>query len=233
MEVKKVNVERGWGWLQDGWELFMKNPGVWILMALIYVFIMFVLSYVPLLGILASGLLGTMLSGGLIYGAAKLDGGGTLEIAHLFQAFRDPTRTGPMLILGCISLAGNLLVAVLNKAFIAVPLVGMGIMGYGNAMQFSAAALLGLLLVLLATAFVALLLFYAIPLVMLENVEPLQAVKDGVMGCLHNWLPLLVLGLILTLLTVLAMLPFGLGLLILGPVMVGAWYRSYKELYVG
>ena len=86
---------------------------------------------------------------------------------------------------------------------------------------------------LLVTAFLAVLLFYAIPLVMLENVEPFQAVKDGIMGCLRNWLPLLVLGLILTLLTMLAMLPFGLGLLILGPVMVGAWYRSYKELYAG
>ena len=233
MEAKKVSVERGWGWIQDGWELFMKNPGVWVLMALIYAVIMIVLSFVQLLGALAIGLLGTMLSGGMIYGAAKLDGGGTLEIGHLFQAFRDSSRTGPMLILGCISLVGNLLMAVLNKAFIAGPLMGAGMAGSGDVMQFGVAALLGLLLMLLVTAFLAVLLFYAIPLVMLENVEPFQAVKDGIMGCLRNWLPLLVLGLILTLLTMLAMLPFGLGLLILGPVMVGAWYRSYKELYAG
>ncbi len=233
MEAKKVNVERGWGWIQDGWALFMKNPGVWILMILIYALIMILLSFVPLLGVLASGLLGTMLSGGVIYGAAKLDGGGTLEIGHLFQAFRDPARTGPMLILGCISLVGNLLVVVLNKAFVAGPLMSAGMMGSTEAMQFGAAALFGLLLVLLVTVVLALLLFYAIPLVMLANVEPFQAVKDGVMGCLYNWLPMLVFGLILTLLTLLAMLPFGLGLLILGPVMAGAWYQSYKELYAG
>lgn len=231
MEAKQVDVERGWGWIQDGWALFMKNPGVWVLMVLIYALIMILLSFVPLLGVLASGLLGTMLSGGIIYGAARLDGGGALEIGHLFQAFRDSSRTGPMLILGCISLVGNLLMAVLSKGFITGPGMGAGMMGSGAAMHLGATAFLGLLLMLLVTAVLAILLFYAIPLVMLESVEPLQAVKDGVMGCLQNWLPLLVFGLILTLLTILAMIPLGLGLLILGPVMAGAWYQSYKEIF--
>lgn len=234
METKRVDVERGWGWIQDGWALFMKNPGVWVLMILICMLIMALLFFVPLLGPLASGLVGTMLSGGMVYGASRLAGGGTLEIGQLFQAFRDPTKTGPMLVLGCVSAVANLLTAVLNKAFIAGPIQGTGMMSSGEVMQFGATALLGLLLLLLVTAALAVLLFYAIPLVMLEDhMEPFPAVKESVMGCLRNWQSLLVLGLILTVLTVPVVITLGLGFLILGPIMVGAWYQSYKDIYGG
>ena len=139
-----------------------------------------------------------------------------------------------MLILGCVSAVANLLTAVLTKAFIAGSIQGTGMMSSGEVMQFGATALLGLLLVLLVTAALAAALLYAIPLVMLEDhVEPFPAVKESVMGCLRNWQPLLVFGLILTVLSVLAVIPLGLGLLILGPVMAGSWYQSYKEIYGG
>ncbi len=222
MEAKKVEVDRGWGWMVDGWTLFKKNPGVWVLMILIYGVVMVLLSFVPLLGPLASALLGTMLTGGLIYGASKLDGGEKLEIMQLFQAFQDSTRTGPMLTLGGIALVTNLLMAIVSKGLVASSL-----------MQFGATTLLGILLLLLMAAVLTAMLFYAVPLVMLKNIEPFEAIKISVMGGLRNWLPLLVFGLICGVLMVLAAIPMGLGLLILGPVTAGAWYQSYKDLYVG
>ena len=38
-------------------------------------------------------------------------GGETLEIGHLFQGFRDQERLGPLVLLGAISLAGYVLMA--------------------------------------------------------------------------------------------------------------------------
>ncbi len=232
MDAKKVEVDRGWGWMVDGWTLFKKNPGVWILMTLIYGVVMVLLSFVPLLGPLASALLGTMLAGGLIYGASKLDGGEKLEIMQLFQAFQDSTRTGPMLTLGGIALVANLLMAIVSKGLVGSALMGAEMMGGGSA-QFGATTLLGILLLLLMAAVLTAMLFYAVPLVMLKNIEPFEAIKISVMGGLRNWLPLLVFGLICGVLTVLAAIPMGLGLLILGPITAGAWYQSYKDLYVG
>ncbi len=232
MEAKIVDVERGWGWIADGWSLFMKNPGVWILMILIYALIMILLLFAPILGILASGLLGTMLAGGAIYGASRLDSGGTLEIWQLFQAFRDSARTVPMFILGLISLVSSLLMAVMSEGLIAGSYAGAEIMSGGQAMQLGVAAIIGMLLVLLVAMVMGVLLFYAIPLVMLQGIEPVEAIKFSILGCLKNWLPLLVFGLIYMVLTILALIPLGLGLLILGPVTIGSWYQSYKELYV-
>ena len=233
MEVKKVEIERGWGWIQDGWKMFMKNPRVWVLVTLIGVLLLFLLYFVPILGPLADGLLGTLLGGGIIYGAFKLDQGGALEIAQLFQVFRDPAKTGPMLILGCVSAVGNLLMAVLSKGLIATPFTGAGMMGQGYVVQFGATVLLGLLLVLLVAALLAVVLCYAIPLVMLDDMEPFEAMKESAIGCLRNWQPWLLFGLTVAILSVLTVFTLGLGFLILGPVMVGAWYQSYKDIYGG
>ncbi len=229
METKKVDVERGWGWIMDGWSLFIKNPGVWVLMILIIAAVMIVLSFVPLLGPLAVSFIGILLAGGLLYGASKLDAGGTLQIIHLFKAFQDSSKTGPMLILGLISLVTNLIMGMIGKGMMPGAFMGDGMMG----VQLSMSTLFGLLLLLVFAAALAALLFYAIPLVMLKGEEPFEAIKLSVTGTLQNWLPLLVFALIYTVLSIVAAIPMGLGFLILGPVTVGAWYQSYKDIYIG
>lgn len=233
MEAKKVSVERGWGWIADGWSLFMKNPGMWVLIILIFSAIMYVLSFIVLLGPLVCGLLGTMLAGGIIYAASRLDGGGSLVIAQLFQAFMDPTRTGPMLILGLISLLASLLMGIISEGLMAGSVIGTGLMGGINAMNLGISVLFGILLIMLMTTALAAVLIYAIPLVMLERMAPYDAIKSSVMGCLHNWLPLIVFDLICSVLVFLSAITMGLGFLIIGPVIAGAWYQSYKDIYVG
>jgi hypothetical protein len=222
MEARTVEVERGWGWFMDGWSLFMKNPGIWVLMILIVVLIMLLLSYVPILDVLASGVLGTMLAGGLIYSASKLDEDGNMEITHLFQAFRDTSRIGPMLFLGFIALIASLLMGVVTKGLIG----GMNI-------EFGASAIFGVVLLLLVVASLVSLLFYAIPQVMLQDRMPIDAIQSSVMGAWRNWQPLAVFVLICLALAFIAAIPVGLGFLVLGPIAVGAWYQNYKDLYEG
>ncbi len=48
---------------------------------------------------------------------------------------------------------------------------------------------------------------------------------------MKNIASMLVFGLIITVLTVIAVIPFGLGLLVLGPVLIGAIYASYKSIF--
>jgi len=65
----------------------------------------------------------------------------------------------------------------------------------------------------------------------LEGVSPFYAMKLSFSACLKNMLPFLLYGFILLLLMFLAMLPFGLGLIILVPVMVAAMYTSYRDIF--
>jgi uncharacterized membrane protein len=220
MEARTVELERGWGWFMDGWSLFMKNPLMWIVMLLIVTLIMLLLAYVPILGLLASGLLGTMLAGGLIYSASQLDEDGNLEIPHLFQAFLDSSRTGPMLVLGSVALIANLLMGLVTKGLIG-----------SMSTQFGASTVIGFLLLLLVLALLVSVLFYAIPQVMLHDRAPVDAIQSSVMGSMRNWQPLAVFVLICLALSYIAALPVGLGFVILGPIVVGAWYQNYKELY--
>jgi hypothetical protein len=196
-------------------------------MILIYAFIMLFLSFAPILGVIASGFLGVLMGGGLIYGASQLDGGGKLEFLHLFQAFRDANKTGPMLILGLVSMIASLLMGVVGKGLVGGIFTGGGLMS----MQLASSTLIGLLLLLLVVAVLVSLLFYAIPLVMLRDTGPIDAIKTSVMGSYQNWLPLLVFGLVYLVLAILASIPLWLGFLILGPVTTGAWYQSYKDIF--
>ncbi len=220
MEAKIVEVERGWGWFMDGWVLFLKNPLIWALMILIVGLTMLLLSYVPILDVLGNGILGTMFAGGLIYSASQLDEDGNLEIQHLFQAFRDTSRTGPMLILGSIALIASLMMGVVVKGLIG-----------GMNFQFSASTIFGVVLLLLVVALLVSLLFYAIPQVMLQDRAPIDAIQSSIIESIRNWQPLAVFVLICLALSFIAALPVGLGFIILGPIAVGAWYQNYKELY--
>ena len=61
---------------------------------------------------------------------------------------------------------------------------------------------------------------------------PLAALKASFNACLKNSPPLLVYGLIVMLLVFFAVLPVGLGFLVLMPVLSGSAYVSYRDIFV-
>jgi uncharacterized membrane protein len=71
---------------------------------------------------------------------------------------------------------------------------------------------------------------YAGPLVMFQNVAPIEALKGSFNACLQNIIPFIVFAIICAILSVVATLPFLLGWLVLGPVLCGAVYASYKAI---
>ena len=118
MTAMQVDAGRGWGWIVEGWRLFARAPGVWIVILLIYFGINFVLSLIPLIGGLAYLLLSPVLTAGVLYGADAQARGETLEIGHLFRGFQDQQRMRPLVILGLISLAGYALMTLIAVGFI-------------------------------------------------------------------------------------------------------------------
>ncbi len=241
MTAMRVDAGRGWGWIVEGWQLFAQAPGIWIVIMLIYLGISVVLSFIPFVGGLASMLLLPVLAGGMLYGAAALARGESLEIAHLFRGFQDQERMGPLVLLGALSLAGYALMALVIAVFMGGGLMmGATLDSTGTIVPpeamgglLAGAGLIVLLIILVIGFLVAMVLFYGIPLVMLGGQNAWPAAQDSIAACWINMLPLLVLGLIYLVLAVVAVIPFGLGLLILGPVTVGAVYASYREVFGG
>ena len=238
MRARRVEAGQGWQWLVEGWQLFLRAPGLWIVMLLIYLAISIVLSFIPVIGGVADALLTPALSGGMIYGAAALATGKDLEIQHLFRAFQDRERLNPMLTLGALLLAGYFIIALVIVSLAASWMAGGGTLQDFMNMDEEALlrmlagmGLIAALLILLLVTVLTMAMFYAVPLVMLGGIAPLRALQDSFSACLLNIWPLLVFSLVYLVLAFLAVLPLGLGFLVLGPVTFGAVYTSYREVF--
>jgi uncharacterized membrane protein len=75
--------------------------------------------------------------------------------------------------------------------------------------------------------------WFAPPLVVFHKLEPLQAMKMSFMGCLKNFVPFLVYGLLGLILAIAASIPLMLGWLVVWPMFIGSLYASYRDIYVG
>ncbi len=99
------------------------------------------------------------------------------------------------------------------------------------------AATLGPML-LLALLFLMLLLiplvmayWFAPVLVVLEDMQALEAMKMSFAACWRNVMPFLIFGLAAFALLVIGAIPFGLGLLIVSPILVASIYAAYRDIF--
>jgi uncharacterized membrane protein len=239
MNYRTVEAGRGVGWLTDAVALVLRNPAVFLVMALIVA----VIGAVPVLGQLTLLVIGPALWGGFAWGLREQDAGREATVGHLFAAFTQPGKIGPMLLLCLPSIAAILVFVVLGFLLVGGALLTMGVTttspGSGMANAFSGGALLGVLLMLLVGLAVYGLIIFAIPRVMLEDAEPIAAMKDSLAASLANIVPLLIYGLVTgvifgVLLVLLFWIPI-LGWLAWGlafhAVNAAALYVAWKDVY--
>ncbi|MBL8323591.1 MAG: hypothetical protein JNJ89_01405 [Rubrivivax sp.] len=236
-QPRAVEGGRGVAWWSEAWALFAKNAGIWIVLGLILFVIMVVLSLIPLIGFVATSLLLPVLAGGWMAAAERTDrGGGAVEVGDLFAAFKGE-RLNQLLVVGALFLV---MVVVIGAAMFVLGLGGVmgaiaggarrsagGVMA-GIGMGLFALAV-GLLLGLVATMAV----WFATPLVALRNVAPVEAIKLSFAASLKNVVPFLVWGVIYIGAAIVASIPFGLGWVVLAPLLMLTVYTSYKDVFGG
>ncbi|HUP95554.1 MAG TPA: BPSS1780 family membrane protein [Burkholderiales bacterium] len=233
----RVEAARGWGWIRDGFDYFRRQPGTWILLALIFGALLIGVSLIPMIGSVLTILLVPVLAAGLLAGCQTLESGGELELAHLFAGFR--RHTGQLMLVGLIGFA--LTAAVMIPA--ALLIGGGGILaimsgsasgaasGAALGAALGTAALVGALISLALFVFVNMAMWFAPALVMLQEHSAPHAVAESFRGCLKNILPFLLYSVILFLLAMVASIPLGLGWLVLAPVVFGSVYAAYRDIY--
>jgi uncharacterized membrane protein len=224
-----VPAGHGWTWIASGWDVFKREPALWIGMVLSLVVILVVLAFVPFFGSILSMALSPVFTAGLMIGCRTLEEGGQLEFRHLFAGFQ--TRTGTLIGVGLLYLA----------ATIAIVLVVGGITGASMFALFAGGApaagtafttiALAVLIMLALMVPLAMAIWFAPPLVVFNELSAFDALKASFLGCLKNIVPFLLYGLILLGFAILASIPLCLGWLVLGPVIGASIYTSYRDIY--
>ena len=232
MGGRAVGAGQGWTWIAEGFGLFKKAPGIWIALVVILFVILVVLAFIPLLGAVATFLVVPVFVGGLLLGCRALQGGGELEVAHLFSGFK--AHTGNLIVIGALAIAGWIVVMLP-----VIVIVGAG--AFLAALRGDAAGVAALggsfmlawLVALALSIPIYMALWFAPALVVLRGMAPIEAIKESFLGCLRNVLPFLVYSIVLMVLGIVAAIPLGLGWLVLGPTLIASVYTSYRDIYGG
>lgn len=230
VEAKQFSVEpgrlpggRGSAWLSSGFELFKKAPLMWMVTIVVYVVLMAVLSFIPVL----PNLLQPVFSAGFAIICQGLCERGEFNIEDLFGGFK--RNFVALIAVGAVVLVGTFF-----TLFIAMGLGAGGILA-GGQMSASAPVAAAMLLPALIISLVLLPLimasWFAPILIVFHDVPLLVAMKASMKACWINSLAFLWYGLILLLLSFVAAIPFMLGFLVLAPVFIASVYVSYREIF--
>lgn len=239
-EPRHLSAGYGVSWWGEGWRVFTAAPGTWIGITVILLVVMFLLFLVPLIGHLAQTLLLPVFAGGVMLGCNALARGEPLRVGHLFDGFA-AGRFGPLLILGVIWLAAGIVLAVI-AGFIVV--VTIGVSGFAALARIDPTHLdlqvlyslgVGVMLValvmLIGLALIGMAYWFAPALVVLNGEEPLRALSRSFAASWRNLGALAIYGLIYIGLAIVATIPFGLGWLVLAPIIVGSCYAGWRTIF--
>lgn len=231
---KQESAGDGWTWIAEGWKLFAKAPLMWIISIVIMFVIALVVSIVPFIGTLAFQVIQAVLVGGLVVACRSLETGGEFELEHLFAGFTK--RFVPLAIVGLLVLVGWIVILLIFAVFVGFSILGALMTADPEAAYAAVAAsigsillgtlvMLGLMVPLLAAY------WFAPALVMMHDMKPLAAMRESFFASFRNFVPFLVYGIVMFVALLIAMIPFGLGLLVWAPLAIASTYVAYRRIF--
>ena len=233
-EPKSVDAGRGLAWWTEGWALFTKNAGMWIVMGLIFMVILIVLAFIPIIGAFASCLLMPVFTASWMMAAQKLEGGGTLEAGDLFAAFKGE-RVTPLVIVGALFVAVVVVITIVVFVLGAGGMMGMLMGGArrsaGGLMAGIGMGLFAVLIALVLGMLASMAVWFAPGLVALRGVAPVDAMRLSFSASLKNVVPFILWAVIYFVAAIVASIPLGLGWIVLGPLLLLTLYTSYKDIF--
>jgi uncharacterized membrane protein len=228
VEPQKVSAVRGLSWIGEGFRFFGRDAGIWIAITIIYLIILMISSFIPF----ATNILQPMLAGGLMIGIHGQDNGERLEVKHLFEGF--DKYAGPLATLGALIIGLMILLFFVSMIFV---FIGVGISAvteqHSSSMPVSVIILLtiGIPVFMTALLMVMSVSWFGPPLVALHELSVGNAFKMSLLGLKRNILPILVFSFFMSILFVLSVFTFYIGLLVVIPVLMAASYASWKDIY--
>jgi len=231
-DSREVDAGACFDWLAQGWATFLAHPGIWLGCSVLVLVMLMAISIVPLFGQVAAHLLVPLFGAGMLQICKTIANDGEPQIAELFVGFRQ--RAGQLVMVGVF-----LAIGMFGIAFLAFLLISGGVLGGaisgrvgGFGIAFGGVMLAGLLVLALSVP-VVMATWFAPALVYFHGMQPLAAMKASFAAGAKNWLVMIIFGIFLVVAGFFAMLPVGLGLLLLLPVFSAAVYASYRDIFTG
>lgn len=234
-----VDAGRGVSWISEGWTLFKAAPVMWIVALLIMFGLSFVLGLVPILGTIASILIGPFFMAGTLAFAHGIARGEEPDLGALFVGLREKTGSLVAIAVLYLLLFLGLVIVFFGASFLM--LGGAAVFASGNPEQvmgslMAGAGVMGFLLLILVFVGIMMLVlaayWFAPGLVLYTDLGATAAMKESFRACLRNWLPFLVYGLLSILVLLGGMVLLFIGMFLISmPVLMASYYVSFRDLY--
>lgn len=219
-------------WLTQGWTMFIAHPGIWLGSSVLLLVCIMAIAMPPLIGQIAIHLLLPLFGAGMLQISRSIAEGREPQIAELFAGFRH--QAGQLVMVGVFFACGIFGIALFATLLVGSGLIGGGLVGNvaGLSIALGGVVLTGLL-VLILSAPVIMATWFAPALVYFHDMPALDAMKASFAAGAKNWLVMIVFGLLLLIAAFFALLPVGIGMLLLLPIASAAVYASYRDIFPG
>ncbi|OQX15164.1 MAG: hypothetical protein BWK73_07580 [Thiothrix lacustris] len=236
MKIQLVGFRRAFVWLGAGWYIFKRNLGAWLVMAMVFLLALMLLGMLPFAGIALIALFIPLLLTGPLMTAHQSLSGDVVQVENALQGFNDSRFRSRLLWLGSMMVVGMLVSLAMWYPLSTEVLTALYFPNSHTQVALVLAEMLAsspLNLSVQASVIVVVVMafFYATPLILFENQSPLDAVSTSLLACLRNIVPLTVFAVLVIMLGVLASFAFGLGYLVLIPVVTAASYASFRDVF--
>jgi len=227
---KTVSPARCLDWLRYGWQLFLKDPGRWALVGGLFVVILVAVGVVPLIGWAITLLAFPVLGAGLVAVADEVANGRPVRVDALFDGLR--IDAGKHVMVGVFHLVAALIIGFVAFLIGASAALTGALLGPLAAVGLTAGGVMLATVVFIALwIMVVMALWFAPALIRFHGAEPIDALTHSINACARNLPVCLVLALAIYVLIWVAMIPAGLGLLVLIPVLAGAHHAAYLDIF--
>lgn len=223
MSTRTIPASRAIDWFKQGWNIFLSNWAIWVLLILVLGVFAFVMNIFLIVGQIALTVLTPALVGGLLYAAKQAKANAPVKFDYLWLPLQDAKKRKELLLMGVLFFTAVLMVGILSAIFVGQSvMVGEGILSTGVG---------GLIFLLIVSFVLFVYVNYATALIVFQDMLMVDAVKKCTAVVWKQIAPLGVLFLIYAVLSMIAMIPLWLGMLVLLPVVSIAIYLSYEELF--
>lgn len=230
-EPNRLTAGSGISWFGQAWQIFKARPLLWIGLMLAYfvfLFAMGLLSAIPFVGFLinvAIGIFAPMLMAGVYYIAYGIDNDNDVSFGDVTIAFsQGRIKDFFFLWLWQFLIMLGIIAIIVGMAFVL-----------GVSVESAQDPTMPILLLLVALALlipVMMMSVFSPALILFHNLSAWEAMKLSLNGCMRNILPFLLNGILLVLLCIVGALTFGLGFLIIVPLMMICMYVAYHQIFV-
>lgn len=230
IRVAEVRAGRGFAWLAGAFHLFRQKPAAWLALCMGWILITLALILLPFIGGVLANFLQPAFFASFAIAAYRQAQGEPIGMGDLFAGFKRNLQE--LVKLGALLLVVEIAIFAL-MALLGLPMAGED--GAATSMADYVELWKGrewiLVLGFLATVIVKAAVWFAPPLIAFHGMSTMHAIRWSAYAALANVGAMFAYGVALFAIFFVAVIPWGIGLLVVIPLMVISTFVGYREVF--